>query len=371
MSCLSQTQECQDGQECQQDQECQQGQECPICLEALGTKNVVTTECGHKFHFSCMVTNMKNSNTCPLCRAVVDDEPRPAHQLEDLTSDEVEDLEYSITELTGRNQETSRAIINYIASQMVTNRSPNLTGDMEVGVREIVTRYVSEIVHDFVHILSEFTNAGDIPSTLVDGNRSLPVGGINTTPEVDNAYERDDQEMLDQALNLLWNYYYAVSEPAAQGDSQALSLRDYITRVREQLDSGYISRDEYDIISHEVRDAILADTDYQGWRQIQSLIFSEGESFTFSEVESLPDPPPYPPPGAEPPVGDSSTPPVMESPERPITPVRVPEEIHAIDRLPAQTLNYIDCIINTNFELNEINFLNELPEFEIINNVRN
>jgi hypothetical protein len=280
-----------------------------------------------------------------MCRAVVDDTPRIAQQLEDLTYEEVEDLEYSITELTGRNQETSRAIMTYIASQMARNGSQTLTGHMEVGVRGIVTRYVSEIVHDFVHILGEFTNAeGDIP---VGDTPTTPVeGATNTTSEVDNASVEEEQQMLDRALDLLWNYHDAVSEPAAQGDGQALSLRDYITRVREFLDNDDISRDEFDIISHEVRDAILADVDYQGWRQIQSLIFSEGES--------LPDPPPYPP--------------VRETPT---TPVRVPEEIHAIDQLPAETLNYIDCIINTNFELNEINFLHELPEFQIINNVRN
>ena len=212
---------------------------------------------------------MKNSNTCPMCRAVVDDTPPIARQLEDLTYDEVEDLEYSITELTGRNQETSRAIMTYIASQMARNGSSTLTGHMEVGVRGIVTRYVSEIVHDFVHILGEFVNAegetpvgvGDTPTTPVRETPSTPVG--------DNLFEDD-----------------------------------------------------------------------------------------------LPDPPPYPP-EAESPVGES---PVGETPT---TPVRVPEEIHAIDQLPAETLNYIDCIINTNFELNEINFLNELPEFQIINNIRN
>ena len=296
-----------------------------------------------------------------MCRAVVDDTPRIAKQLEDLTYDEVEDLEYSITELTGRNQETSRAIMTYIASQMARNGASSLTGHMEVGVRGIVTRYVSEIVHDFVHILGEFVNAeGDTP---VRDTPTTPVeGGTNTTSEVDNASVEEDQQMLDRALDLLWNYHDAVSEPAAQGDGQALSLRDYITQVREQLDSGHISRDEYDIISHEVRDAILADVDYQGWRQIQSLIFSEGEF--------LPDPPTYPP------VGETPTTPVRETPttpvrETPTTPVRVPEEIHAIDQLPVETLNYIDCIINTNIELNEINFLNELPEFQIINNVRN
>ena len=49
--------------------------------------------------------------------------------------------------------------MTYIASQMARNGASSLTGHMEVGVRGIVTRYVSEIVHDFVHILGEFVNA--------------------------------------------------------------------------------------------------------------------------------------------------------------------------------------------------------------------
>lgn len=216
-----------------------------------------------------------------MCRAVVDDTPRIAQQLEDLTYEEVEDLEYSITELTGRNQETSRAIMTYIASQMARNGSQTLTGHMEVGVRGIVTRYVSEIVHDFVHILGEFVNTvGETPTTPVRETPTTPEGGTPSTPVGDNLFEDD-----------------------------------------------------------------------------------------------IPDPPPYPP-EAETPVGETHTTPEGGIPtppvgETPITPVRVPEEIHAIDQLPAETLNYIDCIINTNFELNEINFLHELPEFQIINNVRN
>ena len=91
--------------------------------------------------------------------------------------------------------------------------------------------------------------------------------------------------------------------------------------------------------------------------------------------DDIPDPPPYPP-EAETPVGETPTTPVRDTStplvrDTPTTPVRVPEEIHAIDQLPVETLNYIDCIINTNIELNEINFLNELPEFQIIDNVRN
>jgi hypothetical protein len=230
-----------------------------------------------------MVTNMKNSTNCPMCRGVVDDEPRIHQQLENLTYEDVEDMEHSLTEMTGRNQDTSRAIMTHIASQMAINGSPRLTGHMELGVRGIVTSYVSEIVHDFVHILGEWSNAegdtpvGETPRTPEGVTPSTPVGDTPTTPEGDNLFEDD-----------------------------------------------------------------------------------------------IPDPPPYPPVGGTPTTPEGGTPstPVREAPT---TPVRVPEEIHAIDRLPAETLNYIDCIINSNFELNEIDFLHELPEFQIINinNVRN
>ena len=45
---------------------------CSICYNAIYNKNVVITECGHAFHFSCIVKNIKvnptNGYKCPLCR---------------------------------------------------------------------------------------------------------------------------------------------------------------------------------------------------------------------------------------------------------------------------------------------------------------
>lgn len=40
-------------------------EECCICFESMDVKNVAVTECGHKFHTSCL---MKCKNGCPLCR---------------------------------------------------------------------------------------------------------------------------------------------------------------------------------------------------------------------------------------------------------------------------------------------------------------
>lgn len=43
---------------------------CPICYEDLGEKNIAVMDCGHKFHFKCMVkwNSTDNGDTCPLCR---------------------------------------------------------------------------------------------------------------------------------------------------------------------------------------------------------------------------------------------------------------------------------------------------------------
>lgn len=44
--------------------------ECPICMDIIGEKNCLTTECGHKFHTNCMFTNIDhNGFSCPCCRA--------------------------------------------------------------------------------------------------------------------------------------------------------------------------------------------------------------------------------------------------------------------------------------------------------------
>ena len=51
--------------------------ECPICMEVLtGTKNIVTTECGHCFHTNCLMTSVAhNGFGCPYCRAQMAEAP--------------------------------------------------------------------------------------------------------------------------------------------------------------------------------------------------------------------------------------------------------------------------------------------------------
>lgn len=58
------------------EKEAQEEVTCPICLESIDmNQNAMSTGCGHKFHFSCVMRNMAaNSavqNACPLCREPV------------------------------------------------------------------------------------------------------------------------------------------------------------------------------------------------------------------------------------------------------------------------------------------------------------
>jgi len=57
---------------------------CPICLMPLGNKNDCVTECGHRFHTSCLLRAAQNNVACPLCRSELVSQPT-SHTLEDPT----------------------------------------------------------------------------------------------------------------------------------------------------------------------------------------------------------------------------------------------------------------------------------------------
>lgn len=49
--------------------------ECVICFDVIGDTNNIITECGHKFHASCLMTNItRNGFNCPCCRALMAEE---------------------------------------------------------------------------------------------------------------------------------------------------------------------------------------------------------------------------------------------------------------------------------------------------------
>ena len=51
--------------------------ECPICMDDIDlNKNCIATECGHRFHASCLMKSIAhNGFGCPYCRTVMAEEP--------------------------------------------------------------------------------------------------------------------------------------------------------------------------------------------------------------------------------------------------------------------------------------------------------
>ena len=52
---------------------------CCVCLDTLelGNTNTTFTTCGHAYHLSCLLSSLRNKNSCPMCRGSLE-EPRPA-----------------------------------------------------------------------------------------------------------------------------------------------------------------------------------------------------------------------------------------------------------------------------------------------------
>ena len=45
---------------------------CPICLEIMDKKDLIKTNCDHKFHFLCYCINflVYTDDKCPICRKI-------------------------------------------------------------------------------------------------------------------------------------------------------------------------------------------------------------------------------------------------------------------------------------------------------------
>jgi len=75
--------------------------ECVICFDEIGPKNNITTDCGHKFHATCLMKNvMKNGFGCPCCRTVMMEDEESVVTSEDTDGeydddDDDDDLSYS------------------------------------------------------------------------------------------------------------------------------------------------------------------------------------------------------------------------------------------------------------------------------------
>ena len=144
---------------------------CPICLEEIKEKNFSVTDCGHKFHTTCLITCIKTNNNCPLCRTQIT-EPINNNVLfcmnvqSDITSDVYEEIDVDTMfedlglEENINNNEAMFEIIDSIISSTLGHT------ELYLNEQNIQTHHIeSEHIH---HIENQDTRHPVLVEDLID-----------------------------------------------------------------------------------------------------------------------------------------------------------------------------------------------------------
>ena len=105
--------------------------DCPICMETIeGTKNIIVTECGHRFHCNCLMQNAAhNGFGCPYCRTVMAEEPVEEDDDEDDAS--LFEDEYSPELLTDNELTSFRMFNQRLSGEVVEEEEEELEEELE------------------------------------------------------------------------------------------------------------------------------------------------------------------------------------------------------------------------------------------------
>ena len=175
--------------------------ECSICLEEIGEKDILTTQCGHTFHASCMFKNMVVSTKCPMCRApLCEDPPEPPKQevflgLVNPSDQELENSINIVSNDSGRNQQIATDLINRIPNNITNNHSSR--EDLVEQFSSSVGNYVNEIVFDIFYMLRAWEYADGDQSGDEHDDNSVVVPDILSDDYELNNLEIDNNFMLN------------------------------------------------------------------------------------------------------------------------------------------------------------------------------
>ena len=172
--------------------------ECPICFDCIGATNNITTECGHKFHASCLMTNVtRNGFSCPCCRTRMAELPEEEEEDDDETlvdddsddddsDDDDTELDYSFS----HNDDALRGL------RLFTNLLQGVEHDQEDLVAEF--QYVEQREEEIIPVPALEVVAAILREQGVTYEQLL----ANALMEHDE-YENNMDE-LDRATNDLW-----------------------------------------------------------------------------------------------------------------------------------------------------------------------
>jgi hypothetical protein len=166
----------------------EQGNECPICYEEIENNiNCVTTECGHKFHCSCLMRNSSvNGFTCPMCRGIM-------AEVEEDEEDEDEDEE---NEIISDDALTSfRMFHQQLDGEEVEEEVVEEEEEEEEGIEGIIVKPTAE------HIASELIERGFIMEDLV---KSLLIEHAEYDEE--GEYDRNAEQIFGAVRSIISRY---------------------------------------------------------------------------------------------------------------------------------------------------------------------
>jgi len=101
---------------------------CPICMDAMDiTKNCIITECGHRFHASCLMQNVvHNGFGCPYCRTSMANDDNSTESTEIIGEDE---SEYSYDSFANNEPYSSESMVGF--RFLFRRNDPNENGEEE------------------------------------------------------------------------------------------------------------------------------------------------------------------------------------------------------------------------------------------------
>ena len=202
--------------------------ECPICFDSIGEKNSITTECGHKFHASCLMTNIsRNGFGCPCCRAVMAEEPDDDTEIDDDSQPSLSDDDTEIDEIFSDNDDALRGL------RLLTNLLEGNEHDQE------------DVVAEFQYLQREEEQETLPIPTLDIVTARLRAQGVTYEQLVANAlmdhdeYE-DDMDELDRVTGDLWGNLRTIisnfrPEPVAVVEEPVAVVEEPVAVVEEPV----------------------------------------------------------------------------------------------------------------------------------------
>lgn len=179
---------------------------CAICLESLvlyagidgaSQKNVATTECGHTFCLSCLLTNLRVSNLCPLCRTPV--EKNVKQVLKPLSYSE--GIGLLNHELNGLR--IYEDVEQYVQNALEISTQPNTNGQNVQDVIDSIVNMVTNFGFNLLYDATLHTNGGEeqhmdqewiVQMYNNDDSDDSTINDYNNSDDSDDSEEEDEEE---------------------------------------------------------------------------------------------------------------------------------------------------------------------------------